>query len=144
MSALTSQLVALPKLLVSKHFSPFAFPLNTQPCYHPCFLFPPSHSLLYFSKHENRAGAIKESQPWLITPDWTTSAALITEETIKEKKVAGSFILVGRAQGRSERGVFDRPFTLPVLIIPAFPLSGLNTTTASGLRACLALPPTGL
>ncbi len=46
--------------------------------------------------------------------------------------MAGSFILVGRAQGRSERGVFDRPFTLPVLIIPAFPLSGLNTTEASG------------
>lgn len=42
--------------------------------------------------------------------------------------MAGSFILVGRAQGRSERGVFDRPFTLPVLIIPAFPLSGLDTT----------------
>lgn len=57
--------------------------------------------------------------------------------------MAGSFILVGQAQGRSERGVFDRPFTLPVLIIPAFPLSGLNTTTASGLRARLALPPKG-
>lgn len=42
--------------------------------------------------------------------------------------MAGSFILVGRAQGRSERGVFDRPFTLPVLIIPAFPLSGVDTT----------------
>lgn len=54
--------------------------------------------------------------------------------------MAGSFILVGRAQGRSERGVFDRPFTLPVLIIPAFPLSGLDTTTASGLRSRL-LPP---
>lgn len=58
--------------------------------------------------------------------------------------MAGSFILVGRAQGRSERGVFDRPFTLPVLIIPAFPLSGLNTTAASGPRARLALPPMGL
>lgn len=54
--------------------------------------------------------------------------------------MAGSFILVGRAQGRSERGVFDRPFTLPVLIIPAFPLSGLNTAAARGPRARLALP----
>lgn len=69
---------------------------------------------------------------------------LITEETIKEKKVAGSFILVGWAQGRSERGVFDRPFTLPVLIIPAFPLSGLNTTAASGPWARHTLPPKGL
>lgn len=54
--------------------------------------------------------------------------------------MAGSFILVGRAQGRSERGVFDRPFTLPVLIIPAFPLSGLNTTAASGPGARHAPP----
>ena len=51
--------------------------------------------------------------------------------------MAGSFILVGRAQGRSERGVFDRPFTLPVLIILAFPLSGLNATAKSELEGCL-------
>lgn len=69
---------------------------------------------------------------------------LITEETIKKKKVAGSFILVGWALGRSERGVFDRPFTLPVLIIPAFPLSGFDTTAAIGAQAHLALPPNGL
>lgn len=54
--------------------------------------------------------------------------------------MAGSFILVGRAQGRSERGVFDRPFTLPVLIIPAFPLSGLDTTYSTW-HPPLPLPP---
>lgn len=58
--------------------------------------------------------------------------------------MAGSFILVGRAQGRSERGVFDRPFTLPVLIILAFPLTGLNATAKNGLVGCLAFPPKGL
>lgn len=58
--------------------------------------------------------------------------------------MAGSFILVGRAQGRSERGVFDRPFTLPVPIILAFPLSGLNAAAESRLEGCLAFPPKGL
>lgn len=29
-------------------YPPFSFSLNIQPCYHPCFLFPPSHSLLFF------------------------------------------------------------------------------------------------
>lgn len=57
--------------------------------------------------------------------------------------MAGSFILVSQAQGRSERGVFDRPFTLPVLIIPAFPLSGLNTTEATDPRPVLPALPKG-
>lgn len=66
MSTPSSQLVALPNLLVAKHLSPFAFSFNTTQG--PVItiassLLLPTPSFFFFSKHENRAGRLRNPSP---------------------------------------------------------------------------------
>lgn len=87
--------------------------------------FPP---MFFFSQSLRTNRTIRESFPANHTVPWSLPPCWLPRKPLERRKWRYVWWCPA-AQGRSERGVCDRPFTLPAPITRAFPLSHTHTHT---------------